>query len=155
MRVLVCCLLAGMSFGCGSKENVSLSASLVNPSVGVSAFALGTELSGGFHLRLELGEQAPEATQVALGTFSLRRGQAEVVSALPLAPEGGVTFPLSIAVGEVRMVHMSFDSSSLLEASEGDAICQGPLEIVGTVTDSLNAGKATTAQSPSVTPNCQ
>lgn len=139
--------------GCGSKENVSLSAQLENASVAVATVALGSELSGGFDLRLELGEHAPEPTDVSLGTFSLRREQTELLSSLPLATPTGVSFPLRVAPGEVKSVRLSIDSNELLEQAQADAICQGPLIVAGAVIDTLGGG-TTNAFSQSVTPDC-
>lgn len=145
-------LIGGM--GCGSKENVSLSAQVVNPQIEVDSVALGAELSGGFDLRLELGAEAPEASDVSLGAFSLRREQAEIISPLPLTLEPGISFPVRVEIGQVRTLRLSFDSSSLLADTERDAICQGPLGVAGAVTDTLSAGKTTNATGPSVTPDC-
>jgi len=139
---------------CGGKENASLTLSIVDPRVEVTSLALGAELSGGFDLRLELGEYAPERTEVSLGAFALRRGQTEIVAPLPLSPGSGVTFPVAIGVGEVRLVHLDFDASSLLGAGERDAVCEGPLVVAGAITDTLSGGKTTSAAGPSVTPEC-
>jgi hypothetical protein len=146
-------LLSGAT-GCGGEEDVSLTATLLDVRVNVTSLALGSELSGGFGLRLELGEYAPEPTQVSLGAFSLRRDQLELVSPLPLAPAAGVVFPVSLTPGEVRRVELAFDASSLLDAAEADAVCTGPLAVVGAVTDTLGGGKTTGATAAGVTPQC-
>jgi hypothetical protein len=144
--------LSAALFGCGSKETVSLSASVGNASLNVVEQTLGTQLTGGFELSLEVGPEASGGSTVELESFSLVRAsdKSTVVSPLQVIPNA--TFPLSVGKGERKTVSFVLDDQKLLPASDKAAICAGPVQIVGTVKSSLNGGETEPLASQSITP---
>ncbi len=147
-------LLALALTACGSKDNVSLSASVGNPNLTVADKALGTELGGGFTLFLEVGAQAEQAATVDLEAFSVVRvsDSASVVPTLQAVPTG-VTFPLKVNAGESRNIPFTIDTSKLLPASAQADLCASPVKIVGAVKHDLNGGETKPVESPPVTPS--
>jgi hypothetical protein len=126
------------ALGCGTDKSVSLAASVGLVNVQVAQLPLGTQLTGGFELYLELGPEASKGVSVELENFSLVRAsdRSTLVSPLEVLPQGGVTFPLSVGVGERKTVTFTLDEQQLLPASDKDAICAQPVRIVGTVKSS-------------------
>lgn len=145
-------LLALLSAGCGSKGAVSLVANVENPSLTVEQAALGTTLTGGFELVLELGEYADGGTDVSLATFGLYRGSQELVSALSLSSD--VDFPVRVGPGESRRIRLTLEPGETQQSVIGDALCAAGVEFRGGVTDSANDGKPTAAESAEFEPSC-
>lgn len=135
--------------GCASDGVASLSGSVLDPSVSVTRSALAGDVSGGFDLVLELGDYASGPTQVSLGVFALERDGAELLSPLALS---GATFPVTVAVGELKRIPLTFEATA--ELSDADALCAGPVSLRGSVTDSLGKNRPTTLRSAEVTPSC-
>lgn len=133
-------LLGPLLLGCGSKDNISLSASVSNVQLSVTEQTLGTQLSGGFDLNLEVGAEADGAATVELGSFSLAGDQGTLVGALQVVPVG-VTFPVTVGKGQKKTVAFTLDDSALLPASDKAALCAGPVHVVGAVTHNLNGGE--------------
>jgi hypothetical protein len=143
------CLLS-----CGDKSAVSLSVILDQATIMAQSGQLGATLSGGFELKFELGPEASGPTTVTLGSFAL---QTATGSALfdPLTFDAGNTvFPLVVSQGGKRTVTFTLSSTKLLTPDERDALCAGPVQIVGSVMDSLSGGTDAVTSGP-ITPTCQ
>ena len=149
--VLLPVVAAGLS-GCGiEEEGVLLEASLGSPEVTVEGGTLATDVTGSFDIHLELGELASDPTTVKLGVFRLERDGSALVD--PLHFDTNPKFPVEVDVGTSK--HVAATIMSLDQAPElAEALCAGPLEIVGTVTDTLGDDRAKTLRSGSVTPDC-
>jgi hypothetical protein len=134
---VACALVA-----CGSKESVSLGASVGNASLAVADQALGTQLIGNFDLFLEVGPEAEGAAMVEVPSFALVRAsdQSSLVPVLIADPQG-VTFPLKVGKGENKTVPFVIDDSKLLTTEDKTALCAEPVQIVGAVKHSLNGGE--------------
>lgn len=145
-------LFASLLAGCGSKGAVSLGARIDKASVGVQTAALGARVVGEFELLLDLGDYAPEATEVSLGAFVLENASGVVVDGLALA--SSEPFPISVAVGATKSVHMTVDETALLDAETQTALCAGKVWYSGTLSDTLSDGKPTLTSSSALTPSC-
>jgi hypothetical protein len=137
--------------GCVEEEGVLLEASLTSPALTVEATTLTTEVSGSFGIELALGELAPEATTVKLGTFALKRG--DIVLLGPLALTADPKFPLEVGVGKSKHVDVT------IQNPEGDPalaieLCSGELRVVGTLTDTLGDDRSVTLESAAFRPSC-
>ncbi len=151
VRLGLAALLALLSSACGSKGAVALVATAESPSLTVEQAALGTSLSGGFLLVLELGEYADEGTDVSLASFGLHRDSEEIVSSLPLAASGD--FPQHLAPGQSKRITLSIDmGGDLLDGAVGEALCAGTVAYRGGVTE--GDGALTPAFSAEFTPSC-
>jgi hypothetical protein len=139
-RAFACLLLGLPLLGCGSKDNISLSATVTNVQLSVTEQTLGTQLSGSFDLVLEVGAEADKGATVELGSFSLTRDGATLVGSLAVAPQGA-TFPLTVGKGQTKTVPFTLDDSALLPASDKAALCAGDVQVVGAVTHDLNGGE--------------
>lgn len=146
-------LFALSALACGSKSTVSLSAQVQNPVFVVEQVTLGTRLSGSFELRLELGSEASGNTSVSLESFALLRAsdRSSLVAPLPAAPQG-VQFPLDVAKGQTKLVTFTLDDQKLIDPALRDSICAEPVQIAGSVSDSLS-GDATPLTSIAFTPS--
>jgi len=151
-RAIVSAIAALFAVGCGSKDNISLSAALSNVSLTVTEQALGTQLSGGFDLYLEVGGQADGTATVELGNFSIKRDSATLVDGVQVLPQG-VSFPLKLGKGDKKTVPFDLDDSALLPASDKANLCSGPVQLVGAVTHDLNGGETTPVQGPAAVPS--
>jgi hypothetical protein len=126
---------------CGSKDSVSVSASVSNVQLTVADKALGTELSGSFDLYVEVGPEADGPATISLdGPFSLVRDQTTVVDSLSAAPQG-VTFPTQVGKGASKTISFQLDTAGLLPAADKASICAGPVRVVGAVKHDLNGGE--------------
>jgi hypothetical protein len=130
-------ILGSFSMGCGTEKSVSLNAAVGNASLAVAEQTLGTQLTGGFELYLELEN------------FSIVHtgDNATVVSPLQAVPQNA-TFPVSVGVGERKTIPFVLDDTKLLPAADKAAICAEPVQIVGTVKSS---GETEPLSSPSLT----
>jgi len=137
--------------GCGGKGNVSLSASIQQPRAAVEQLTLGTRLTGGFELVLEVGADASGGSSVSLERFELVRDGA-TVAALTVRSDGH-SFPLHVEKGQLVSVPFVFDDSTLLAAEVRDAVCAGPVSIAGAITDTLSGGRTTPLTSAAITPS--
>jgi hypothetical protein len=138
-------LFSVLLVACGSKDSITLGANVQNVQVTVEDETLGTQLSGGFELRLELGSEATESTTVSLETFALVRDGQTLVAPLQATPVNA-TFPVTLGKGDSRTIGFAIDSSTLLDASDKDAICAGPVSVSGAVTDTLSGNHGLTSQ---------
>jgi hypothetical protein len=142
-------ILGSFSMGCGTEKSVSLNAAVGNASLAVAEQTLGTQLTGGFELYLELGPEASKSVSVELENFSIVHtgDNATVVSPLQAVPQNA-TFPVSVGVGERKTIPFVLDDTKLLPAADKAAICAEPVQIVGTVKSS---GETEPLSSPSLT----
>jgi hypothetical protein len=137
--------------GCGGdKSAVALSASIARPMLDAQSSTVGADVSGGFSLTMELGDYASGATQVSLGTFSVVRAESELLSPLPLS---GGQFPVSIAVGKTVTVPLTF--ATTIYPDVATQICEDPVQIRGTLTDSLSNDHPTVVTSVAFSATCQ
>jgi hypothetical protein len=143
------CLL---SAACGSKGSIALSASIQKPRVAVESATLGTRLTGGFELTLEVGPEASESSTVSLESFALvsAQDQATLVAPLPAAPEGA-SFPLVVGKGELKTIRFVIAGDDPISDTQRGAICAGPVRISGAVSDTLSGGRTTPLTSAAVT----
>ncbi len=143
-------VLPALTLAC-SVENGSaaLSGRVDGPSLEVKSSSVGADLTGAFSLQIELGDYASQDTEVSLGSFSLQRDDMELVSPLSLA---GATFPVSLGVGKKVMLPMTFKASA--DPSVATEICAGPLQVLGTLTDSASNGHPTTVKSGDFSATC-
>jgi len=149
--ILVTALAFGSLAGCGSKEQVILSASVEDATLMVESTALTTELVGSFRLVLSLGEYAADPSTVGLGTFSLERDAQVLLS--PLTLDATPAFPITVGVGKTERVAVSI-TGSVGEPELAADLCAGELSITGTVTDSLTDERPRTLSSGRFPPDC-
>lgn len=135
---------------CSSDRSaLALSARIDSPSLDVQASSVGADATGTFSLAIELGEYATEDTKVSLGTFAVQRGDMELITPLSLA---GATFPVSLGVGKKVMLPLTFGAST--EAAMATTICQAPIEVRGTLTDTLSDNRPTVVMGSTFTAQC-
>ena len=138
---------------CGDKSAVSLTVTLQEPAVSATNHTLGTELGGGFVLEFDLGPEASGPTTVTPGNFALQTASGSVlVDPLPADPSGS-SFPLVVAKGSTQKMTFVISSDELLDPATRDALCAGPVVIVGSVMDSLSGGTDSVRSNP-ITPSC-
>lgn len=142
-------MLVALAPACGSRGSVALTAVVDGAMVEVARSAVGSDVSGSFRLELALGDYAEESTSVSLGTFSLQRDGVDLLSPLSLS---GQRFPVTIGVGETKSFSLSFLQSP--ELAVADSLCEGDLEILGSLSDSLNDDRPTTVRSAAFEPSC-
>ena len=139
-------VVSSLVCGCGAKERVSVSASLLDAELSVEEGTLGTFLSGGFDLSVRLGPNAPQATTVSLESFSLVRAsdQSELIAPLPLVTS---VAPFELAPGDERTLQLELDGTNPIGQGIRDEICAEPVLITGTVTDTESEERSTPVQS--------
>lgn len=137
---------------CVDEEGVLLSAEITSPAVTVTSSALVTEVTGAFEIHLSLGDRASDPTTVELGTFSLQRDENVLLNPLELDTNPG--FPIEVGVGSKKHVEVTIAHPEA-EAELGDALCDGELQIVGTLTDSLGDDRPVTLTSVPFQPTCE
>ena len=130
-----------------SASDVSLTARISDESIQVTNGAF-SGLEGSFRLELVLGSEAPGSTQVLLGKFELQNAAGGFLADLGDAtPEP--MFPVDLNKGESKLVLFTLDGIGV----ERDAVCQGLVRVVGSVTDSLKGGSVP-VQGALVAPEC-
>lgn len=144
------------TWGCADRSLISLSAAIETPSIQVTKGTLGSELAGGFDLRMSLGSRAGQSTDVSLGSFSIVRASdsSSVVDPLDVTAQAGVSFPLTVDPGKTLVVSFGIGGAALLTAAESDALCAEPVMILGAVTDTLSGDHATSLRSNAVSAVC-
>lgn len=145
---LVLALLGTALAGCGSKDNVALSGSISNVQIALEEVTLGTRLSGGFSVRLELGAQAPDRAELSLGSFSLLDADQSEIAALQVLDANQV-FPLELKPGQSRSAELVLDDANPVSADR-TSLCRS-LRVAGFVTDDAAAGELTSLTSPAFT----
>jgi hypothetical protein len=151
LRFLVVSWVALAACGCsGDKSLVAMSARVESPTLTVESSAIGADATGGFVLVMALGEYATEDTQVSLGSFSIQRGGVELLSPLSLS---GANFPVALGVGKKITLPLTFDAST--EPAVADALCQGTVEVVGTLMDTLSNDHPTPVKSAAFAAKCE
>jgi hypothetical protein len=144
-------LTSALLFGCSAdKSEVALSATVQGPSLEVQSSSVGADANGEFSLVMALGEYASDATEVSLGSFSVQRDEKDLLSSLSLS---GAVFPVSLGVGKRVTLPLTFTKST--EPSKGDDLCLAPVQIRGTLMDSLSNDHPTVAVSATFMPSCQ
>jgi hypothetical protein len=135
---------------CGSKGAVALTATVTGLAVSVdSASPLAAKLDGGFDLRLELGQYAPQGTDVALqGNFQLVR-PADQGSVALLNTYASVPFPQHLEPGRSVDIHFTIGDDvgtpgQVVAADMAATICQaGSVALSGKVTDTASGNQGT------------
>ncbi len=152
VKIPVLTLLFGSLWGLGcaaDKSQVALTATVQEPALAVSTSKVGADATGGFRLVMSLGEYASEATEVSLGSFSVQRGEQELLSPLSLS---GATFPVSLGIGKRVTLPLTFNESA--DPGIGNDLCLAPVQIRGTLLDSLSNDHPTVAVSATFMPSC-
>ncbi len=141
--------------GCGSKESVSLGASIIDPVLEVDQQPIGTFLSGSFGLELRLGKFAADPITVEPPSFTVVDGDsgAELGVGPLSATATDASFPLEIDPGGEITVHFELDANDPISADAVDTVCGAPIGVVATVPHSLNGGSTTEATSLPFTPS--
>jgi hypothetical protein len=149
--LLLLSLASGLLFGCSAdKSEVALTATVQGPSLEVQTSRVGADANGQFSLVMSLGEYASDATEVSLGSFSVQRDEKDLLSPLSLS---GAMFPVNLGVGKRVALPLTFVEST--EPSTGDDLCLAPVQIRGTLMDSLSNDHPTVAISGTFMPSCQ
>jgi hypothetical protein len=127
---------------CGSKGAVSLSARVERPELRSRSSELARTLEGSFNLVLELGDAAPRGTTVSLGAFGIEGDAGSIIERLDITP--AQDFPLTLGEGDSTSIACTLNDNTL----EADIDpCASEVWIVGNVTDTLNDGRPTRANS--------
>ena len=115
---------------------------LEEPSVTVATGALGTTLSGGFRLRLQLGPRASGPSQVTVEKFAIANADQSPSIVPTLETTADADFPVTIDLDSEKNVTFTIDyGGSVLPSATADELCgAGGLRIAGTVKDSLMDG---------------
>jgi hypothetical protein len=143
-------MLPALTLGCsGDKSLVALSARVDSPTLAVQSSSVGADATGGFSLSMELGDYASDQTKVSLGTFSIQRDDVDLLSPLSLA---GATFPVTLGVGQKVMLPLTFDAAT--DPTVAATICEAPVVVWGTLTDSLSNNHPTTVTSDTFSAMC-
>lgn len=146
-------VLALPLLGCSaSKDDVALSVRLSDPRLSVSDGRLIAALDGSFELVLALGEYAPRATTVSAPSFDVQRGDVTLVETLDVTPSE--PFPLTLEAGDQKTVRFSVSDGEGVDEEQVSALCSGPVQIRGSVTDTLNDDKPTPITSAPFQPDC-
>lgn len=142
---------SGSLLGCSAdKSQVALTATVQSPSLDVQTSSVGADASGQFSLVMALGEYASDATEVSVASFSVQRDEKDLLSPLMLS---GANFPVSLGVGKRVTLPLTFKDST--DPSIGDDLCQAPVQIIGTLKDTLSNDHPTAAVSATFMPSCQ
>ena len=130
---IVIALAAGSGVGCGSKEDVALSAYTENPRLAKASSPFGFKLDGGVDVVLDLGAYANGAVQVDGVTIRLCRGDAcDVLPRAKISPTDGTSFPVTVSAGSKKTVHYAIVIDHLTDA-EITELCASPIALSGTV----------------------
>jgi hypothetical protein len=137
-------LVFGLTAGCiGENEAVVfVDPRIEGPAATVSSSALGTSLSGSFHLSLVLGPRASGSSQVSLIQLSITSADEKTAIVPSLEVTASRSLPVTVAPDSEVGVDFTFDTgANLLPASAMTALCTDPgISITGTVQDSLQDG---------------
>jgi hypothetical protein len=138
--------------GCGSKGSVALSGSVSRAQVSVEEVTLGTRLTGGFDVFLELGPEATDGTTATLQSFALvaADGRGALVEPLLITPP---ETEFRLAPGDTRTLGYTLAHPDPVPAEAKAALCAGELRVVGAVTDTLSGGRTTPLQSSAFSPS--
>lgn len=139
--------------GCPEEDTASLEASVESPSLALEASALVTDASGGLTLELHLGSYASSATDVSLGSFTLTRAGDELFGPVPLAASHD--FPVNVGVGKSVSVKLELEAGTTTTAEEAEALCDGPISFVGSVSDTLGGEKPIRVESVAFDADCE
>jgi hypothetical protein len=142
--------LLALSSACGSKGAVSLSARVESPELRSRSSALVRTIEGSFDLILELGSAAPRSTTVSLASFGIENDDGPLLERLDITPSRD--FPLTLGEGDSVSVACTLNDNSI--DSDVDP-CGGEVWIVGNVTDTLNDGRPTRANSDRFSITCE
>jgi hypothetical protein len=151
VATLVTALAVGSLAGCGSKEQVMISARVEGPMLTVTGNQLVTDVTGSFAIVLSLGDRAADPTTVDLGAFSLQRDGSVLLD--PLLLDASPRFPVALDVGTSRRVGVTIANPNEVPSRRAE-LCAGELSIVGTVTDSLVDDRPRTLSSGPFPPDC-
>ncbi|GAC1545603.1 MAG: hypothetical protein NVS3B10_09660 [Polyangiales bacterium] len=131
---LLCAVIAGPAVaGCGSKEDVALSAYTQNPRLAKAANPFGFKLDGGVEVVLDLGAYSKGSVQVDGVTIRLCRGDAcGVLPRAKISTTDGTSFPVTVDAGAKKTVHYAI-AIDQLTPDEVTELCAAPISISGTV----------------------
>jgi hypothetical protein len=150
-------VLAGLlATACGSKGAVGITATVSHLSLAMEGgSSLAAQLNGGFDLHLELGQYAPQGTDVALdGNFALVGSDAS--SLLLLSTYASAVFPYHLEPGGSSDVHFTIGDKQgtpgqLITMAKRIMLCQaGTAGLAGKITDSAAGNQGTPLSAPPV-----
>lgn len=139
--------------GCPEEDSASLEASVQDPSLSLEAGALVTDVSGSVTLSLHLGSYAANGTDVSLGAFTLTRGGEDLFGPVPLA--ASEEFPIAVGVGKDVSVTLSVEPGTTVTTEQAEALCDGPITFVGSVSDTLGGNKPIRVESAAFEAACE
>jgi hypothetical protein len=147
----------GSGAGCIDEDEavVFVEATIEAPRAEVSGGTLGTQLTGSFALRLNLGPRASGPSQVSLQSFAITGADQVTTLVSPLEATTTAAQPVEVPPDSAVIVELTFDSGAdLLPAELQAGLCDpAGIRITGTVQDSLQDG-ATLAASPVFVATC-
>jgi hypothetical protein len=156
--VSVCCALLT---SCGSKGAVAVTASVSNLTVAIDrASPLAAQLQGGFDLQLELGQYAPEGTNIDRhGSFQLVR-PADQSGLVVLNVYPSVTFPYHLEPGDKADIHFTIGDNAGMPGQTvpfdvQTKLCQaGSVALAGQITDTAAGGATPLGGSTTAVAGC-
>lgn len=154
---LLLLLAAAPLVGCiNTDAAIFVAPTLDAPAVAVKNGALGTSVSGAFHLELHLGPRASGPSTVTLGQFDILDAQQAAAIVSPLALTSTPPFPVTVQPGSDVDLSLTFDTGTkLLGADLGKKLCDAAgIVIGGRIEDSL-LGTATPVASGVLHASCQ
>ncbi len=140
-------LISILVLGCGDRT-VELTAAVEEASVQVEQLTLGTRLLGSFELVLFLGRFSPESTSVSVETFSLVRASDQSTVVSPFEAVAQSELPVLVEPDQTKRITFVLDDQSLRPAEDIDAICAGPLQVIGVVSDSFTESNTSLTSDP-------
>jgi hypothetical protein len=136
-----------------SPDRVKLTASVMNVALSVTQGSLVATLSGTFDVELDVGDLASgSATITDPPSFQLVLVKDQkTLKLLDALPSGG-GFPLTVKTGEHRTLSFTLSDRNTLDGTcDLACVCAGPVEIVGSLRDTLTADRPMAFESGSAT----
>jgi len=154
---LLLLLAAAPLMGCINTDTaIFVAPALDTPVVTVTNNALGTGVSGAFHLKLHLGARASGPSSVTVGQFDILDAQQAGTIVSPLALTSTTQLPVAVQPDSTVDVSFTFDTGTkLLAADLGKKLCDvAGIVLGGRIEDSLQ-GTATPVASGVFHASCQ
>jgi hypothetical protein len=136
-----------------SPDRVKLTASVKNVALSVTPGSLVATLSGTFDVELDVGDLASDsATITDPPSFQLVLVKDQkTLKVLDAVPSGG-GFPITVKSGERRTLSFTLsDRNTLDSACDLACACAGPVQVAGSLTDSLTADRPLAFESGAAT----
>jgi hypothetical protein len=126
-----------------SPDRVKLTAAVKNVAFTVTQGSLVTTLGGTFDVELDVGDLASDsATVTNAPSFQLVLAKDQKTLKLLDALPSGEGFPLTVKSGEHRTLSFSLTDRNTLDSTcDVACVCAGPVQVVGSLRDSLTADR--------------